>query len=644
MFYRMKFITACLIFFNISYAIASKEPDNMQLKRGLSTPDISNPIVVEAFVDGIVKPLMKKNHSPSGVVSLMIEGEVVFSKGYGYQDVEKGIRVDPNTTLFRPGSISKLFTWVSVMQQVERGNLDLDVDINQYLNTFQIEDSWPGQPVTLRDILSHTAGFEDGAVGYLILDDVSRIVPLAKSLASHIPARVNPPGKHTAYSNWGTAVAGLIVANVSGLEFNDYVQKNIFDLLEMKSATFVEPLPQALAPNMAQSYGWKDGKYVLENFEIITNFGPAGSSSVSSLDMANFARAVLNNGTFVNSKGDSVQLLSAETMKKMLSTLYTQDPRIGGMSYGFINYPFKGINMIGHDGATMVFKSHFGLSLEKNMMLFYSFSGPGGKSVFDALKGEFYDYFFPSQEVSSINASINGFSQRAADFVGSYQPWRSSFTKMEALMAALKEVKVAAMPDNTLLIDDKRYIEIDHNLFRPIDGETLIAFQKNEAGEITGFMNETLPVGQMSKVPFYRSLLFFILIVVFSSVIFIEVILHRIYQAKIIKTLSNNEKHAMTASLVIAVSLLAFVILAIVGVVTARNLAYEIPWLIPFSLYFPVIAAIATTFLIIVLLQLWRSKTTKKMIRLRLTLVAIFSVVMILFYDYWNLLGFNYYT
>ena len=644
MFYRMKFITACLIFFNISYAIASKEPDNMQLKRGLSTPDISNPIVVEAFVDGIVKPLMKKNHSPSGVVSLMIEGEVVFSKGYGYQDVEKGIRVDPNTTLFRPGSISKLFTWVSVMQQVERGNLDLDVDINQYLNTFQIEDSWPGQPVTLRDILSHTAGFEDGAVGYLILDDVSRIVPLAKSLASHIPARVNPPGKHTAYSNWGTAVAGLIVANVSGLEFNDYVQKNIFDLLEMKSATFVEPLPQALAPNMAQSYGWNDGKYVLENFEIITNFGPAGSSSVSSLDMANFARAVLNNGTFVNSKGDSVQLLSAETMKKMLSTLYTQDPRIGGMSYGFINYPFKGINMIGHDGATMVFKSHFGLSLEKNMMLFYSFSGPGGKSVFDALKGEFYDYFFPSQEVSSINASINGFSQRAADFVGSYQPWRSSFTKMEALMAALKEVKVAAMPDNTLLIDDKRYIEIDHNLFRPIDGETLIAFQKNEAGEITGFMNETLPVGQMSKVPFYRSLLFFILIVVFSSVIFIEVILHRIYQAKIIKTLSNNEKHAMTASLVIAVSLLAFVILAIVGVVTARNLAYEIPWLIPFSLYFPVIAAIATTFLIIVLLQLWRSKTTKKMIRLRLTLVAIFSVVMILFYDYWNLLGFNYYT
>ena len=644
MFYRTKFITACLIFFNISYAIASKEPDNMQLKRGLSTPDISNPIVVEAFVDGIVKPLMKKNHSPSGVVSLMIEGEVVFSKGYGYQDVEKGIRVDPNTTLFRPGSISKLFTWVSVMQQVERGNLDLDVDINQYLNTFQIEDSWPGQPVTLRDILSHTAGFEDGAVGYLILDDVSRIVPLAKSLASHIPARVNPPGKHTAYSNWGTAVAGLIVANVSGLEFNDYVQKNIFDLLEMKSATFVEPLPQALAPNMAQSYGWKDGKYVLENFEIITNFGPAGSSSVSSLDMANFARAVLNNGTFVNSKGDSVQLLSAETMKKMLSTLYTQDPRIGGMSYGFINYPFKGINMIGHDGATMVFKSHFGLSLEKNMMLFYSFSGPGGKSVFDALKGEFYDYFFPSQEVSSINASINGFSQRAADFVGSYQPWRSSFTKMEALMAALKEVKVAAMPDNTLLIDDKRYIEIDHNLFRPIDGETLIAFQKNEAGEIIGFMNETLPVGQMSKVPFYRSLLFFILIVVFSSVIFIEVILHRIYQAKIIKTLSNNEKHAMTASLVIAVSLLAFVILAIVGVVTARNLAYEIPWLIPFSLYFPVIAAIATTFLIIVLLQLWRSKTTKKMIRLRLTLVAIFSVVMILFYDYWNLLGFNYYT
>ncbi|QIR14986.1 serine hydrolase domain-containing protein [Shewanella aestuarii] len=610
-----------------------------------SAPDINDPRIVEAFVDGIVKPLMKQNHSPSGVVSLMKDGQIIFSKGYGYQDIEKRIKVDPNTTLFRPGSISKLFTWVSVMQQVERGNLDLDVDVNRYLKTFQIDDTWPGQPITLRHILSHTAGLEDGAVGYLILDDVSRIVPLAESLASHIPTRVNPPGKHTAYSNWATAVAGLIVANVTEMPFNDYVQKNIFDVLEMKSATFVEPLPQTLAPHIANSYGWKDGQYVLQNFEIISNFGPAGSSSVSSTDMANFARAILNNGQFINSMGQSVQLLNPATTKQMLSTLNTHDPRVGGMSYGFINYPFKGIDIIGHGGATMVFKSHFGLSLDHNLMLFYSFSGPGATSIFHALKGEFYDYFFPSQQLdTSTKTSNNDFAERAASFVGSYQPWRSSFTKMEALMAALKEVKVVAMPNNTLLIGEKRYVEVDNNLFREIDGDLRIAFQADENGEISEFLDETLPVTQMSKVPFYRSLLFFILIILVSSLIFIEVILHRIYQAKSIGNLFVTEKRAMNTSLVIAITLFAFVICAVVGVVTARNLAYEIPWLIKFALTLPVVALLATSYLSFLLIKLWRDKVNKVKYPVRLTLITATSLIMLVFYNYWNLLGFNYYN
>ena len=630
--------------FDVTSVLASPLIADIEGKTASTTPNINDSKVVEAFVDGIVKPLMKKNHSVSGVVSLMKNGEIVFSKGYGYQDIEKGIKVDPNTTLFRPGSISKLFTWVSVMQQVERGNLDLDVDVNQYLTSFQIKDTWPGQPVTLRDILSHTAGFEDGAVGYLILDDVTRIVPLSESLATHMPERVNPPGKHTAYSNWATSLAGLIVSNVSGLKFNDYVQQNIFDVLEMKSATFVEPLPQALAPHIANSYGWKNGQYVLQNFEIITNFGPAGSSSVSSRDMANFARAILNKGEFINSMGQSVQLLSAATMKQMLSTLYTHDPRIGGMSYGFINYPFKGVDIIGHDGATMVFNSHFGLSLEQNTMLFYSFSGPGAKSVFNAIKGEFYDYFFPSQIDTLTKTGKNDFAERAAKFVGSYQPWRSSFTKMEALMAALKEVKVVAMPDNTLLIGDKRYVEIDKNLFREIDGDLRIAFQADDNGEITEFIDEILPITQMSKVPFYRSLSFFILIVLFSSIIFIEVILHRIYQAKTISNLFGTEKNAMNASLVIAVTLFAFVVCAVVGVVTARNLAYEIPWLIKFSLTLPIVALLATSYLIVLLIKLWRDKANKVRFPVRLTIVTVTSLMMLGFYYYWNLLGFNYYN
>lgn len=607
-----------------------------------NVPDINNPKVVEAFIDGIVKPLMKKNHTPSGVVTLMKEGEIIFAKGYGYQDIEKQIPVSPATTLFRPGSISKLFTWVSVMQQVERGNLNLDVDVNQYLRTFQIKDSWPGQPVTLRDILSHTAGFEDGGLGYLIIDDASRIVPLAQSLANHIPERVNPPGKHTAYSNWATALAGLIVSNVSGLEFNDYVQQNIFDLLEMNKTTFVEPLPNHLNEHMAKVYGWKSGRYFEKNFEIISNFGPAGAASATSFDMANFARAILGGGEFITSEGQRVQLLKSKTMKYMLSTLFTHDARTRGLAYGFMEYSYKGIDIIGHEGATSQFKSHFGLSLENNIMLFYSFSGPGRTLVHDAIKGEFYDYFFPTPFKKITPQS--DFAKRADKFVGHYQSWRSNFTKIEALLAAFKEVKVSAMPDNTLLINNQRFVEVEKNLFRQVDGDQRIAFQENNFGAVTGFIYEGFALYQMYKVPFYRTLPFSTLLVLLSVFIFIDVILRRVYQRSIFQSLSANKQADSRASMILAFSNLAFVFLSITSLITARSLFYEFPLLLKFSLIFPIIALIATVYHIYRAANIWRHKIGSIWSRIHYSFISVCGVMMIWFYNYWNLLGFNYFT
>ena len=202
--------------------------------------NVTDPAVVEAFIDGAVKPVMKKSHGASGVVMVMKDGEVILNKGYGYQDIEAQIPVDAYNTLFRPGSISKLFTWVAVLQLEEQGKLDLDTDVNEYLTQFKVEDTWPGQPVTLRHIMTHRGGFEDGALGYLIIDDPERIMPLAEALEKYQPYRVNPPGDHTSYSNWGTSLAGLIVANLSGVEFNQYLRENIFDVLDMQHASFVK--------------------------------------------------------------------------------------------------------------------------------------------------------------------------------------------------------------------------------------------------------------------------------------------------------------------------------------------------------------------------------------------------------------------
>ncbi|MBL4639528.1 MAG: beta-lactamase family protein, partial [Kordiimonadaceae bacterium] len=143
----------------------------------LELSDLKKPGVAEAFVDGLVLPLMREKNSPSGVVSIMKDGELIFAKGYGFQDIEKQIKTDAATTLFRPGSISKLFTWVAVMQMVEQGKLDLDADVNKYLKTFQLEDTYPGQPITMRHIMTHTAGFEDGGLGYFVVEDFEDIKP-----------------------------------------------------------------------------------------------------------------------------------------------------------------------------------------------------------------------------------------------------------------------------------------------------------------------------------------------------------------------------------------------------------------------------------------------------------------------------------
>ena len=605
-------------------------------------PDITNKIQVKAFVDGLVIPQMKKNHSPSGVVTLMKGGKVIFSKGYGYQDIEKKIPVDPATTLFRPGSISKLFTWVSVMQQVEKGNIDLDADVNQYLRTFQIADTWPAQPVTLRHILSHTSGFEDGGLGYLLVEKGKEIVPLAQSVASYMPERVNPPGKHTAYSNWATALAGLIVANVSGIEFNQYVRQNIFDVLEMNSATFVEPLPENLLDNMAKSYSWKAGQYVEESFEIIANLGPSGSITASSDDMVRFAKAILGQGEVVNSEGNYVRILEKATVQQMLSRLHGHDPRTLGMAYGFVNLPYVDRSIIGHDGGTNVFLSHFGLSLEEEMMLFTSFSGPGAVSVHSIFKKAFYNYFFPS--VAADSKPSSDLTAGGFNYAGTYQPWRANFTKIEKIVGALQSVKVSVMSDNTLLIGDTRYEQEDKHLFREVGGHKRIAFQEDEFQRISGYITDGAAVKQMYKAPFYGTLAFILLISIPACVVFISVILRQVYQGEIISALTLNEKLAFRASFAIAAFNLLFLILFILSFSGASNreLMTEFPWLLKFALIFPILALLATVYNVYQTFIVWSRGLGNLFTRTRLSVVSVFSLMMLWVYGYWNLIGFNY--
>ena len=201
---------------------------------------------LEAWLDGFVPNAIAASDVAGAVVVVVKDGQIVLSKGFGYADVASKKPVDPKTTLFRPGSVSKLFTWTAVMQMVEAGKLDLDADVNTYLD-FKLPARADG-PVTLRHIMTHTAGFEE-QIKELIVSDPKYLVPLAKYAREATPVRIYKAGSTPAYSNYATALAGYIVEHVSGESFDDYVEKHLFAVLGMQHASFRQPLPATLAPS-----------------------------------------------------------------------------------------------------------------------------------------------------------------------------------------------------------------------------------------------------------------------------------------------------------------------------------------------------------------------------------------------------------
>src|SRR5215210_450051 len=213
---------------------------------------------LEAFLDKELGKEMKKHHIAGAAVSVVKDGELFFAKGYGEADLEKGISVDPKQTIFHVGSVGKLFTWTAVMQLVEEGKLDLDEDVNTYLD-FRIPDTYP-QPITLRHLMTHTSGFEDLYYERLAKDP-DDLLPPREWLISHMPARVSPPGKYAAYSSYGAALAGYIVARVSGEPYDRYIQEHILDPLGMAHTTAQPSMPPDIRAHTSVGYVYEDGAF-----------------------------------------------------------------------------------------------------------------------------------------------------------------------------------------------------------------------------------------------------------------------------------------------------------------------------------------------------------------------------------------------
>jgi len=324
------------------------------------------------FIDGVMAQQIASHEVAGATISVVHDNALLLSAGYGYADIEAGRRVVPETTLFRPGSVSKLFTWTALMQQVENGQVDLDADVNAYID-FEIPP-YEGQTVRVRDLMSHSPGWSD--VSGISVATVEELTPYGEWIQQHIPERVWAPGTEAAYSNYGVALAGYIVERVSGEPFAAYVEDRIFSPLGMPSTTFREPLPDHLADRMATGYEMEDGRLAGQPFELFSSIMPAGSGTSSAHDMARFMLAMLNGGEL-----DGVRILQTSSVDLLMRDSLRNAPGLPGMAHGFYVVQEAGPRLLGHGGNTGDFHSNLILAPQAGFGFFVSVTGGSESSA-----------------------------------------------------------------------------------------------------------------------------------------------------------------------------------------------------------------------------------------------------------------------
>ncbi len=435
---------------------------------------------LETFLDGIMPLQLERDDIAGATIAVVKDGKLLFAKGYGYADYEKKQPVSAEETLFRPGSVSKLFTWTAVMQLVEQGKLDLDRDVNAYLD-FKIPDAY-GQPITLKNILSHTAGFDEQVKD--IFNAGAASPDLGQYMKTHIPARVYPPGTVPSYSNYGASLAGYIVERVSGRPFNDYIAEHIFKPLGMAHSTFAQPLPSDLAPHMSKGYGLaSDGP---QPFEVVGPY-PAGSLSSSATDMARFMLAHLQGG-----QSGEARILRPETAQLMHSQLFTLDPAANGMCYGFYEESRNGQRIIGHGGDTAYFHSDLHLLPDKGVGFFVSHNslGRGNPLPRTTIWEMFLDRYFPYTPPGA--PTLGSAKEDARAVSGSYILSRRSEDSFLKSASLLSEATVAPAGDGLIVVAQltgangkpKRWREVAPMTFLEENGQEKLIFKPDGNGRM----------------------------------------------------------------------------------------------------------------------------------------------------------------
>lgn len=431
---------------------------------------------LEAWLDGFLPYAMERGDIAGAVVAVVKDGEVLLKKGYGYADVAAKRPMDPDVTLMRIGSVSKLFTWTAVMQLVEQGKIDLDQDINEYLD-FRVPAAFD-RPVTMRQLMAHRGGFEEGLKSVLMTDP-KLFISTEQYLKEYPRPRIFSPGEVPAYSNYGTALAGYIVQRLSGEPFDAYVERHIFAPLRMTRSTLSQPLPAQFAGEV--SNGYMKGSEAALPFELVVT-APAGSVSATAADMAKFMLAYLQQGRL----GED-QLLRAETVRQMQGGENPFDVPAGfdRMSYGFFDGSRNGRRVVGHGGDTIVFHSDLNLLLDEGVGIFFSANSRGAEDSVYGIRAQLFDGFldryFPPRASAAPAPSLETAGKDAQPIAGRYESSRRIENGFLSFFYLLSQTVIGGNPDGTITLPSpftgapEVFRATAPNLWTQVDGDGRLA-------------------------------------------------------------------------------------------------------------------------------------------------------------------------
>ncbi len=457
---------------------------------------------LEAWLDGRIPSALESGDIAGAVVSVVKDGTVLLQKGYGYADVAKRRPMDAEQTMVRIGSTSKLFTWTAVMQLVEQGKIDLDRNVNDYLD-YRIPEDF-GKPVTMRDLMNHRGGFEEGLKDVLRMDPVD--VPSTEAyLKEHLRPMLFAPGQVPAYSNYGAALAGYIVQRVSGEPFERYVERHILVPLGMSQTSFDQPLPERF--ETAVSLGYRQASMPPGAYEqIVTR--PAGSGTATAADMARFMISHLQQGRY-----NDARLLRPDTAAFMHGASQVETPGFSSMAHGFFRGTNNGRLVIGHGGDTIWFHTELDLLPEEGVGIFYSFNSRGrDDAVYQAryaLFEGFMDRYFPERGVPANAASPASAIADAREITGLYESSRRVEHGFMSIFYLLHQSAITANADGTVSAPGffspapVTFREIGPKVWREIGGSRQLTLQT--VGGVKTVVDSDDPTSVLQAVPIRRS-------------------------------------------------------------------------------------------------------------------------------------------